>query len=135
MTLEESLANLLSQKEPVVRAFYDRFLAETPEAARLFEGVDLQQQALMLTMGLIMVESHSRGDFPAIQHYLHVLGDRHREWGVPQELFPIFRSCLIETLKEWHDADWSYELEEKWTRSIDRAIATMLDGYAGDYPF
>lgn len=135
MTLQESLANLLAQKEPVIRAFYDRFLTEVPEATRLFAGIDLKQQALMLTMALIMVESHSRSGFPAIQHYLHVLGDRHREWGVPKTLFPKFRECLIETLKEWHGPDWSLDLEEEWSRAIDQAIATMLDGYAGDYPF
>ena len=135
MRIEESLADLLSQKEPVVRAFYDRFLIDVPEAATLFEGVDLKRQALMLTMGLIVVEAHSKDDFPSTQHYLHVLGDRHREWGVPRELFPRFRDCLIETLSNWHGADWSDELANAWSSAIDRAIQTMLEGYEGDFPF
>ena len=135
MTLEESLADLLSQKEPVVRAFYDRFLKDVPEAVRLFAGVDLKQQALMLTMGLIVVEAHSNGDFPSIQHYLHVLGDRHREWGVPRELFPRFRDCLVETLCGWHGEDWSDSLAKAWSSAIDRAVQTMLEGYEGDFPF
>lgn len=135
MTLEESLADLLSQKKPVVRAFYDRFLADVPEAARLFEGVDLKQQSLMLTMSLIVVEAHARNDFASTLHYLHVLGDRHREWGVPQEVFPKFRDCLIETLAEWHNSDWSADLEDAWRKAIDRAIIAMLEGYAGDFPF
>lgn len=135
MTLEESLAELLSQKEPVVRAFYDRFLTDVPEADRLFEGVDLKQQALMLTMGLIVVESHAKANFPSVQHYLHVLGDRHREWGVSRDLFPKFADCLIRTLAEWHGTDWTEDLEEAWCNAIRRAITTMLDGYAGDFPF
>jgi hypothetical protein len=77
MTFEESLNFLLSHKVPVVHAFYDRFLTEVPAAAKCFEGVDLKRQSLMLTMGLIVVEAHSRNDYPPIQHYLHVLGDRH----------------------------------------------------------
>jgi hemoglobin-like flavoprotein len=135
MTLEESLTDPLSQKKPVFRAFYDRFLADVPEAARLFEGVDLKQQSLMLTMGLIVVEAHAKNDFASTQHYLHVLGDRHQEWGVPQELFWKFRDCLIETLAEWHDSDWSADLEDSWGKAIDRAIIAMLEGYAGNFPF
>ncbi|NQV23941.1 MAG: hypothetical protein HQ518_06190 [Rhodopirellula sp.] len=135
MTLKESLADLLSQKEPVIRAFYDRFLADVPEAVVLFEGVDLKRQALMLTMALIVVEAHSRGDFPSIRHYLHVLGDRHREWGIPRELFPRFRKCLIATLSHWHGADWSEDLEDAWAAAMDCAIQTMLEGYEGDFPF
>lgn len=135
MTLEESLNFLLSQKVPVVRAFYDRFLTEVPAAAKSFEGVDLKRQSLMLTMGLIVVEAHSKNDHPPIRHYLHVLGDRHREWGVPRELFPKFRDLLIETMSVSHGADWSAELENAWRVAIDRAITTMLEGYAGEFPF
>lgn len=135
MNLDDSLQNVLSQKEPVIQDFYHRFLEECPEAARLFEGVDLKRQALMLTMALMMVEAHARKDFPAIRHYLHVLGDRHREWGVPRELFPRFRECLIETLAVSQQDDWSDELADEWRTAITRATEVMFEGYAGSYPF
>lgn len=135
MNLDESLQRVLSDKEPVIRRFYDRFLLENPEARKLFVDVDLKKQALMLTMALIVTEAHSRDNYPAVEHYLHVLGDRHREAGVPRELFGPFCDCLIETIRERQADDWDDSLAAQWRSAIDRATATMFDGYDGDYPF
>lgn len=135
MHLEESLQRVLSNKESVIHRFYYRFLIENPEARMLFVNVDLKKQALMLTMALIVAEAHSRDNYPAVEHYLHVLGDRHREAGVPRELFGPFRDCLIETVRECQAADWDEPLAEEWRAAIDRATETMFHGYDGEYPF
>lgn len=135
MQLEESLQRVLTDKQPVIRRFYDRFLVENPEARRLFVNVDLKRQALMLTMALIVVEAHSRDSYPAVQHYLHVLGDRHREAGVPRELFAPFRDCLIATIREGQVEDWNDRLAGEWRVAIDRATDSMFHGYDGEYPF
>lgn len=135
MQLDESLQRVLSDKQPVIQRFYDRFLLENPEARKLFVDVDLKKQALMLTMALIVTEAHSRDNYPAVEHYLHVLGDRHREAGVPRELFAPFRDCLIETIRERQVDDWDDSLTAQWRAALDRATSTMFDGYDGDYPF
>ena len=135
MQLDESLQRVLSNKEPVIRRFYDRFLRENPEAQLLFAAVDLKQQALMLTMALIVVEAHSRDSYPAVEHYLHVLGDRHREAGVPRELYGPFRDCLVETIRECQAADWDDSLADDWRAAIDRATQSMFHGYEGEFPF
>lgn len=135
MQLDESLQHVLSNKESVIRRFYDRFLIENPEARALFADVDLQKQALMLTMTLIVIEAHSRDTYPAVEHYLHVLGDRHREAGVPRELFRPFRDCLIEIIRECQAATWDESLADEWRAAIDRATETMFHGYEGEYPF
>lgn len=134
MRLEDSLNHVLSQKDLVFQQFYERFLAQCPAATPLFIGVDLRIQALMLTTALIVVEAHAREDFPAIEHYLHVLGDRHRNAGVRRELFPAFRDCLVETIRTCHSDDWSDELADAWKTALDRATQTMLEGYERDYP-
>lgn len=135
MQLDESLQRVLAHKEPIIRRFYDRFLSERPDAERLFAGVDLEKQSLMLTMALIVVEAYSRDSYPAVEHYLHVLGDRHREAGIPRELFVPFRDCLIETIRASQADEWDDDLTEAWMRSLDRATETMFQGYEGDFPF
>jgi hemoglobin-like flavoprotein len=135
MQLDESLQRVLAHKEPIIRRFYDRFLSECPEAERLFAGVDLEKQSLMLTMALIVVEAYSRDSYPAVEHYLHVLGDRHREAGILRELFVPFRDCLIETIRLSQQNDWDDELTVAWQRAINRATETMFQGFEGEYPF
>lgn len=135
MQLDESLQRVLARKEPIIRRFYDRFLSEHPDAKRLFAGVDLEKQSLMLTMALIVVEAYSRDSYPAVEHYLHVLGDRHRESGIPRELFTPFRDCLIETIRASQADDWDDGLTEAWQRALDRATETMFQGYEGEFPF
>ena len=134
MNLEDSLREVLAQKDLVIGKFYDRFLAECPEARELFEGVDMKKQSLMLSAALIVSESHSREVLPAVQHYLQVLGDQHREAGVPKHLFPPFRDCLIDTIGSCH-SDWSEELADAWRAAIDKAAETMFEGYDGDSRF
>ena len=135
MTLEESLQRVLADKEPLIRRFYDRFLAEQPQARRLFVDVDLEKQALMLTMALIVVEAYSRDSYPAVEHYLHVLGDRHREAGIPRDLFAPFRDCLVDTIRQSQIENWDEELGTAWREALSRATQTMFQGYAGDFPF
>ncbi len=134
MELSASLKLVLGQKELVIRQFYDRFLEECAAARPLFEGVDLERQALMLTTALIVVEAHAREQLPALNHYLHVLGDRHRNAGVPRELFPEFRECLIRTIRDCHGDGWSDAIEEAWRAALNLTIDTMFDGYEKDYP-
>lgn len=131
MKLGDSLRAVLAHKELVIEKFYDRFLAECPEARELFDGVDMKKQSLMLSAALIVSEAHSREDLPAVQHYLEVLGEQHREMGVPKDLLPSFRDCLVETISACH-SNWSEELADAWRAAIDKAAQTMFEGYDGN---
>jgi hypothetical protein len=64
MKLEDSLREVLAQKELVIEKFYATFLAEHPEARVYFERLDMTKQSLMLSAALIVSEAHSREDFP-----------------------------------------------------------------------
>lgn len=131
MQLEDSLREVLAQKELVLEKFYSRFLSEYPEAAKFFEGMNIKKQSLMLSAALIVSESHFRENLPAVEFYLQVLGKQHREAGIPRELFPVFRDCLIETISQCQTG-WTEELADKWRAAIDKATATMFEGYDDD---
>lgn len=135
MTLEESLEHLLSQKDSIIQRFYERFLAAHPEVQSLFAQVDLKRQAAMLTMALVVVEANARKSYPAIDHYLLVLGNRHRHIGVSPELFPVFRDLLLETIAGSQQEFWSEDLAAAWRDAFDKVTAKMLEGYEGEHPF
>jgi hemoglobin-like flavoprotein len=128
MQLEDSLREVLAQKELVVEKFYTRFLSENPQVAVFFEGMDMKKQSLMLSAALIVSESHFRENLPAVEFYLQVLGTQHHEARIPKELFPVFRDCLIATISQCQES-WSDELADMWRAAIDKAIATMFEGY------
>jgi hemoglobin-like flavoprotein len=86
-------------------------------------------------MALIVVESHFTHSYPATTHYLHVLGHRHHQSGIPPEHFPKFRDCLLETLAEFHAESWSPDLAAAWRAAIDLAAGTMLEGYERAYTY
>ncbi len=133
MRIEESLRAILSHKGMVIEDFYRRFVDLDADVRQHFDGVDMQQQAAMLTMALMTVEGNYRHTYPATEHYLKVLGHRHHQQGVAPELYPKFRDCLVETLQDFHGDEWDSALEDQWRAAIDKATAAMLEGYARPY--
>lgn len=133
MDLRDSVTFILKQKETVIGRFYEKFLDEYPEVRVHFEGVDLRQQALMLTMALVAVEGYYSGSYPATEHYLRVLGHRHHLANVPVDQYPKFRECLVSTLAEIHADQWDDDLAVQWSAAIDTAIQVMLEGYEQPY--
>jgi hemoglobin-like flavoprotein len=135
MTIEQSVHQLLAQKETVIRLFYDRFLAQYPEVREYFAAIDLDQQAITLTMALVMIENNFSHEYPATQHYLRVLGHRHHLMGIPTDLFPKFCDCLLQTLEKFHGTSWDAELSAQWRGALEKASQTMLEGYRKPYVY
>ena len=81
----------------------------------------------------MMVEAYYSHDYPAAEHYLKVLGTRHKNYGARKEDYPKFRECLLETLAVIHAEDWDAELARQWGEAIDKATSTMLLGYEEDF--
>lgn len=135
MDIEQSVQQLLKQKQVVIERFYDIFLNRHPEVRPYFENVNLNHQATLLTMALIMVESHYSQSYPATTHYLHVLGHRHHQNGIKPEHFAKFRDCLLETLAEFHGDDWTTDLAHQWRQAVEKSVSTMLEGYERAYTY
>lgn len=130
MDIAESIHRILSREEIVTDLFYDIFLDRHPEVRDFFIGVNLNHQAAVLRMSLLLVEHHYRQATPGLQLYLRVLGHHHAERHVPESLYPKFRDCLLETLRRFHGTDWTDELQAQWHAAIDAATTVMLEGYS-----
>ncbi len=135
MNITESVQTLLNSQDRVVERFYDRFLERHPDLRYHFEQRDMERQASIVTMALVSVEAYYMNRFPATEHYLRVIGHRHFHGGIRPEDFPRFRDVLLETLEEFHGADWDEELCQQWKTAIDLAVSVMLEGYKRTYTF
>ncbi len=133
MDIRESLDLILQWKGVLGELFYDRLLNLHPELGKYFEGVDLRRQAVLLTMQLTVIESYYRHRSLAAREYLHILGTKHSDRGVPREAYPKFRDVLLETLHKFHGQDWDEQLASQWKEAIDAASEQMFAGYAERY--
>ena len=133
MNIQQSLHHILEQKEKVADLFYIVFLERYPEVRTYFRGVDLQPQAVLLTMALMVIERHYSGSYPATEMYLKYLGTKHHDRGIPPELFAKFRDAMLSTLERFHSKDWNALLAQQWGAAINRAATTMFQGYRHHY--
>jgi hemoglobin-like flavoprotein len=129
MNISESIHEILNREEVVADLFYDIFLDRHAEVRRFFVGVDIRQQAVVLTMTLSLIEDFYRHSYPATARYLRLIGQRHKARGIPRELYPIFSQCLMETLERFHGQNWNAPLSDAWQRGIDKASNVLLEGY------
>lgn len=129
MTISDSVELLLGSKTRITERFYQLLFARHPELAVLFARSDMRMQATMLTMALASVESYYSHHFPATEHYFQVLGHRHFHAGVRRQDFIKFEVTLLEVLRDFHQQDWSPELETEWRDAIRKAVCKMEEGY------
>ena len=127
--IQESLQRLLQHQAAVADLFYEIFLDRYPEARPYFQGVNLRQQAILLTMALTVIEGYYSHSFPSMAMYLKYLGTKHHGRGVPAELYPSFCDALLSALEQFHGPDWNPRLAGQWQEAIRRASQAMLEGY------
>lgn len=134
MDISQSIREILSRDDVVADLFYDIFLDRHPEVRRFFVGVDIRQQAIVLTMMLSTIEDFYQHSYPATARYLRLVGQRHKARGIPKELYPLFSQCLMETLERFHGQNWSEPLGDEWQNGIDKASRVMMEGYSSARP-
>ncbi|MHC4875676.1 MAG: globin domain-containing protein [Planctomycetota bacterium] len=129
MTLGESVTKILSHNGELTPLFYERFFAQVPAAQPFFAKTNMKHQAAILRMSLQMIEQFSTHGFEAIGDYLQVIGFKHRERGIPQDMYAEWRDTLLDTLEEFHGDEWGSDLETEWTQALNRSIDKMVEGY------
>jgi hemoglobin-like flavoprotein len=134
MDIQQSLARILKRREPLADLFYLLFLDEYPEVRQFFLRVNMKRQAILLTMALQASVEYYSHSFPAIAAYLKILGEKHKEWGIPRELYPKWRAAMMSTLGRFHGDDWTPELAGQWDAALDLASQKMLEGYGVTAP-
>ena len=133
MDINESVHRILEHRESLADLFYLVFLDRYPDVRQHFQGVNLEHQAVLLTMALLVIERHYTASYPATEMYLKYLGTKHCQRGIPPDLYPHFRDAMLATLERFHSKDWTESLAKQWTEAIEGAIEKMLEGYKQHY--
>lgn len=129
MNLEASLKKVMESEDQFGDLFYQTFFERYPEARQYFDGVDMERQALVLTMSIkLMGDYHAKG-YPAIRQYLKYIGTRHSTRGVPRSVYGQWCDALLAALSQFHGNDWSDALAENWREVVEATSKVMFDGY------
>jgi hemoglobin-like flavoprotein len=128
MDIQGSVGKILQRGEALANLFYNNLLIRHPQLLAYFEGVNLQRQAVLLTMSLKLIEQHYVHRYPAMRSYLKLLGHRHQDrFRIPPDMFSPFGDCLLATIQEFHGSEWDQGLDDQWRAAIHQAIAVMLE--------
>ena len=127
--LQQSFAEVGSQKEAFAEAFYQRLFVLYPQTIPLFAATDMkrQQSSLMATLEMV-VSGVARGDnvVPGIEQ----LGRRHAMYGVKVEHYPMVGQALLETFEQFLRDKWTSQVEATWSEAY--AIITDHMRRAGE---
>lgn len=129
MHLTESVSKIMSDNDVLTPRFYEQFFTQVPHARPFFDETNMKHQAAILRMSLQMIEQFFTHGYEAIAEYLRVLGFKHRQRGIPQELYAEWRDTLLDTLEEFHGDEWTATLEAEWSGALNQSIDKMLEGY------
>ncbi len=129
MDIGESVSLVLASQDSFGNAFYAEFFRRSPEARAHFVGLDMERQALSLTMALPLIEQLHRHAYPAIENYLGILGHRHGHRGIPPELYPVWGEAMLASLERFLGEAWDAGLAGQWREAIAGASRVMLEGY------
>ncbi len=109
-------------------AFYDRFLAASPEVAEKFRHTDMTRQQAMLKKAfyhLLAFYASSHADY-----YLHQVAVSHSRvhFDIPPRLYDLWLESLIETVRHFDDR-FTDEAELAWRLVMAPGIVYMKFHY------
>jgi hemoglobin-like flavoprotein len=133
MNIQDSLQQILASKKLFGQQFYDLFFTKCPEVKKFFEGVNIDRQAVLLTMALVVIEKQFSSPFAAAEEYLKYLGSKHHNWKIPKTLYADWTEAMLATLAQFHGDDWDEALEQQWQEAIAQVLELMFQGYEQHY--
>ena len=133
MDIEECIQWLLKGSRIFGEYFYAALFERHPPLKEFFQGADMKQQSVLLTMQLTVIGQCHSGTLPAVDAYLQNLGIAHKRRGIPIEAYQGFRDVLLETLEQFLGPLWEDDLSSQWSDAINAASQKMLEGYEKDF--
>jgi hemoglobin-like flavoprotein len=124
-TFEASISRCVAAGD-FVRAFYERFLAASPEVARLFENTDFAKQHAVLKNSLYSMALFAIGLPEGVAH-LERIAQRHSRRGldIPPSLYALWLDTLLQTAREF-DSKFDPDIEQAWRSLLGAGIARMI---------
>jgi len=116
-------------KEGFFEKFYQRFINSSDDAKAMFANTDMHNQKKMLQNSLYMMVAAPSGIEKASTHIEHIAKSHSRRgYGVKPELYDLWLSCLLETVKEYDD-EHEAVIESAWKQTLEYGITLMKSQY------
>ena len=105
--------------------FYEKLFNKAPGIRHLFKD-DIAEQAnkLVMILGFVVSRLHRLDDIMA---EVQKLGQRHNQYGAQPVHYDVVGSCLIETLAEGLQENWSADIEEAWLMAFGIIKNAMIE--------
>src|SRR5712692_10795121 len=104
--LETSFQAIAPHGEAFVTAFYERLFTPFPQTRAFFASTDLKEQRKKLLGALALVVQNLRKP-EVLTSALKGLGQRHVNYGVRPEHYPLVGTILLETFADLLGDDWT----------------------------
>ena len=125
--IRSNFALVVDRAPDLVERFYARLFTEQPQLKALFGRRSEKAQAEMLTQALIAVVDHLE-DPAWLVSTLAPMGDKHRTYGVKDEMYGMVAGSLVGALKDVSGSDWNADVEAAWLGALTFVAKTMIGG-------
>lgn len=122
--LRDSLELALERDDDFPQIFYDILFHRHPELIPLFKGNTPNAQRVMFGQTLVAIVDHS-DDTAWIEATLAPMGRTHVAYGVTDAMYDIVGDCLVASMAEVCDEQWTPAHGEAWREAYDKIAAVM----------
>jgi hemoglobin-like flavoprotein len=127
--LRETLESMLASDDTFPSRFYELLFERHPDLRGLFKSSTPNVQRLKFAQSLVWIVDHA--DQPeALERELRAMADRHRGYGVTDEMYAFVGEALLDTLQEALGGEFTPEVEQAW-RGAYTMISTAMRGRTG----
>ena len=117
--------HLISEREPrIAERIYERLFQRHPRVRELFGPHATAVQQDMLNETLTGVVDSLEG-LAWFESNLELLGAKHVEFKVSDEMYDAWTESILEVLAEVSDSDWSPRLERLWREKMNHLCNVM----------
>jgi hemoglobin-like flavoprotein len=112
-----------------IESFYQNFIAQNKDVAKMFAHTDMKNQHSMLKNSLMIMMTTSLESSEA-QTHISMIGKSHSRTGhnIDPKFYDTWLDCLIASAKE-HDELFDSSIETAWRKTLAFGISTMKDMY------
>ena len=124
--VQTSFKKIAPIAETAGQIFYDRLFEIAPDVRPLFPEVMTDQHKKLMQMIGVAVNNMERVEeiIPALVE----LGDRHKDYGVEDEYYPLVGSVLLGTLETALGDDFTPDAKAAWAKTYEALAGVMMGG-------
>ena len=125
--LEETFALIKPVAPQFTNSFYQNLFLKYPEIKPLFAETNLEEQEKKLLLSLVLIIDNLR-NLTYLKDLLKKMGQRHLQYDVVSEHYPIVGQILLSTLQDYLGTHWTPEVKQAWTDAYKIVMDLMLEG-------